>query len=344
MRIFSLFVLISLLLSQATYAQETLYLDTLEVEIGDNTKVIFLAKAPADFAVIDRYDLNFLFDELWRMRQEGITGEEELDRQSAEELRQGVPATEVIKGLTGGLRLDKWFLTPTMGMTIGRSFLAKSDVFLLNDEVPEQLQYRIHGEIRSNTAVEVALGNSILLREQGRKKWRLRAALGVSLVDYRIRNVRRGQIQTITDVLTLSREEFDQLVDDLPERILDFQVSADMPFVEISPYYEWYNRHPEGRWSMSACLKISTVLSDDYNNVPIYELGQSEILFSHSGFQYALTAHLGYSFANVFVNYYPNTFQLDGNVRFSLPSVQVPGTPSPSQNLGLWVVGTRFGF
>ena len=344
MRILSLFVLITLWISSATHAQETVYLDTLEVEIGENTKVIFLAKSPAEFAVSDRYDLNFLYDELWRMRQDGITGQEELDQQSAEELRHGVKAPEVIKGLTGGLRLDNWFFTPTIGFTIGKSFRTESEPFLLSNENPEQIQYSIRGEIRSNTAVELAFGNSISLKEQGNRKWRLRVSLGLSLIDYRIRNVGREALQIITDGSMLTSGELDQLVSDLPERILDFQVSAVMPFLEISPYYEWYNRHPEGRWSVSAGLKISPVLSDDYTNVPIYELGQSEILFSHRGIQYSLNAHLGYSFSNLFVNYYSNAFQLDSNVRSSSPSVQVPGSPRPSRNLGLWVVGTRFGF
>ena len=344
MRILSLIILISLLVSHTASAQETLYLDTLEVEIGDNTKVIFLAKSPADFAVIDRYDLNFLFDELWRMRQEGITGEEELDQRSAEELRYGVKAPEVIKAVAGGLRLNKWFFSPTVGMTVGQRFRTVSEPLLLSTERPEQIQYSVRGEIRSNTAIDITVGNSLLLKELGSRKWHLRVGLGVSLVDYRIRNVRREALQIISDGSTLSSGELDQLVGDLPERILDVRVNAVMPFLEVSPYYEWYNRRPEGRWSVSAGLKISTVLSDDYTAIPIYELGQSETLFSHSGFQYALTAHLGYSFANVFVNYYPNAFQLDSNVRSSLPSVQVPGSPRPSKNLGLWVVGTRFGF
>ncbi len=342
MRSLFLFALISVLISPALHAQQPVYLDTLEVEIGDNTKVIFLAKSPADFAVIDRYDLNFLFDELWRMRQEGLTGEESLDQYSAEQLRAGVKAPEVIKGVTGGLRLNSWFFTTNAGFTIGRSFLVTTRPFLLSEENQEQLQYTIRGEIRSKTAVDFTFGNSILLKEQGTRKWRLRVGIGASLVNYRIRNVRRGSLRSLTEGSTLSSAELEELVSDLPERILDKQIGAIMPFLEIGPYYEWYNRRPEGRWSVSLGGRLSTVISDDFNRIPIYELGESEVLFSHSGLQYGLTAHLGYSFSNLFVNYYPNAFQLDSNVRSE--ALQVPGAPNRTRNLGLWVVGTRFGF
>ncbi|MEL6657691.1 MAG: hypothetical protein AAFP77_03775 [Bacteroidota bacterium] len=346
MRIISLFVLISLLVSQAAYAQETLYLDTLEVEIGDNTKVIFLAKSPADFAVIDRYDLNFLFDELWRMRQEGITGEEELDRRSAEELRRGVKAPQVIEAVASGLRMDKWFLTPTMGLTIGGNFGFSSGKFLLSAGHPDELQYSIRGEIRSMLATEVTVGNSLLLKDQGDRKWRLRLGVGFSLTEFRLRNIRRQRFQVTPADGGLGTDEINELTSSLSERVYDRTLDVGMLFLEVGPYYEWRNRHPEGRWAVSAGVKAGLAIGDGEglpgSSVPIYEWGESQILLSQNRFQYALSGHLGYSFANLFVNYYPVAFQL--SVVVSDPDLQVALPQTRSKNYGLWVLGTRFGF
>ncbi len=73
-------------------AQETvLYLDTMEVAIGEQAKLIFLAKEAKDFQHIDRYDLNYLFDELWEQRQSGDLATRELSRPEAELFREGRP-------------------------------------------------------------------------------------------------------------------------------------------------------------------------------------------------------------------------------------------------------------
>ena len=87
MRLFN--VLLASLLVSNLWAQTPDYLDTLEVEIGDNAKVIFLAKDATGFEAIDRYDLNFVFAELWRRRQAGALGEVDLSKSEILDLQAG---------------------------------------------------------------------------------------------------------------------------------------------------------------------------------------------------------------------------------------------------------------
>lgn len=349
MRYFYSFLMISCWVSLPGFAQEMTYQDTLEVEVGDNTKVIFLAQSAEDFAVLDRYDLNFLFDELWRMRQNGMTGEATLSRSAAEELRYGIPASErgEIDPIAKPLSWGGWFFSPTIGLTFGGDIVQSSGRFLLSPGTTEEVQYNIRGEIRSNTSTELVVGNSLLLRQDGDRKLRLRLAMGYSVTAFRIRNVRRERFQVEAVGGSLSTEEINELTSSLPERIYDRQLDLGMLFLEVSPRYEWRNRHPEGRWNVSAGVKAGFVIGDGESGLPgtsapIYEWGDTQILLSQRNFQFALAGQVGYSFSNLFVNYYPQAFELSANV--TNPEIRLNPSLSKSRNQGLWVVGTRFGF
>lgn len=346
--LFSL-ALVTTLINLPVFAQEVVYRDTLEVEIGENTKVIFLATSTEDFPVIDRYDLNFLFDELWRMRQDGMVGEAELSRRAAEELRFGNPnpAPAEVEPVEKVLSWGGWFLSPAAGLTFGGDISYGSARFLLSPTSSEELQYNIRAEIRSDLAEEITVGNSLLLRQDGNRKLRLRLGLGLTVTEFRIRNVRRERFQVDPAGGGLSAEQINELTSSLPERIYDRQLDLGMLVFEISPRYEWRNQHPEGRWSVSAGIKAGLLFGDGNSglpgsSIPIYEWGESRIMLSQRSFQYALTGRIGYSFANLFVNYYPQAIEFSAEV--TNPELRLNPPLSRTKKHGLWVLGTRFGF
>lgn len=347
MRLTVIMILVGLLTSGGLRAQQQVYKDTLEVEIGENTKVVFLAESLEDFELIDRYDLNFLFDELWRMRKEGLVGEEQLSRRNAEQLRMGNPKPEEVEPQMASLRLGSLFLTPTFGLSAASSFAFNSGKLLLQADGAEVLQYNIRGEVRSQVATELAVGNTLLLHQKDRKKLRLRLAAGITLTEFRLRNVRRERFVVVPVEGGLSSEEIDDITTNLVEITHDRVIDLGLVFLEVGTIYEWRNRHPQGRWQIGAGLKAGLLMGDGRtglpgSSIPIYEWGDSQILISQERFQYALAGQLGYSFANIYLNYYPRAYTLSATV--TDPELVISPPLSRPRNQSMWVIGTRLGF
>jgi hypothetical protein len=116
-------------------AQSTNYRDTLEVEIGDGAKVLFLAQDAEDFEAIDRYDLNFIFDELWRRRQTGETGLAQVSTEELIRLQDGLPAQDArqeVDSATPARR--RFYFNVSTSITLGSGLLAISDPFFFDSD------------------------------------------------------------------------------------------------------------------------------------------------------------------------------------------------------------------
>jgi hypothetical protein len=331
------------LLSGLLLAQTPYYRDTLEVEIGDGAKVLFLAQDAEDFEAIDRYDLNFIFDELWDRRQKGATGIAELSTGQLLRLEDYQPAKDVEEEVVTPSRRSFYFNVST-NVSMGRGMLTFSDPFFFPSDLNNQLILEVLSDFRPALGYEISLGTDLYIKRRNREPFRINTAFGLSNTLYQLDNFRLQRLYVNTlEGPQLSSQEIAQISARNMGVSVDRKISMFQLFLDIVPTFRIAKDKKNRPFTYGVGPKLGMLIRDGGRGklivpVPLYIWGNTLINLERQRMQYALVNQFKYRSLHLFLHVYPRAYSTTTS---SL--INVLGDDFPRVNPSLWTTGVTIG-
>lgn len=301
---------VSLLLSQSTN-----YRDTLEVEIGSGAKVIFLAEDAKDFEAIDRYDLNFIFDELWQRRKQGETGIADLSKDELTRLKDGLPTQEselITDTLTSKSR-RRFYLNISMGVSPGVGATIFSDPFTLNAFPDTELRYEVWSDFRPSSGYELSLGTDFELGRKQAKPLVIRTAVGISNTPYQLKNFR------LMNLFSTTGQASDEAIDQIKAEFIESEWSVDEKismlqiFLQAIPTFTVWEDRKNSPFTYGIGPKIGIGIRDSGERelgkpIPVFGWGGVNTNLFRPRMQYAVVNQLMYRSLHLYAQFYPRAY------------------------------------
>lgn len=339
--------LFPLTLAVVCQAQSVTYRDTLEVQIGQRAKVIFLGRDARDFSEINKYDLNLLFDQVYGQRTVGEPAPRVLSNLEAEALRQDGPEGEKRKFW------QRFYINFYAGATFSRGFKDWAQRRLIEPGPPPDTtiyleQYRM--QIREKSSYGISINTDFPLYENAGHSLALRASLGFDVLrfDYRLDGrkvdflpVTGGQLINLiprVDTMNIFNSgTFTVLyVEGGREKVTNFR--GDQLYLQFLPMWRWKDQLQRPSWQLGIGLRGAVRPHEVFNpslDDVLFIDGNTRLYQSSPTYQYAVVFNLGYRFVNLFGACLPRAYSRQRIM--SNPAIVKTEHPA------VWSVGLRLG-
>ena len=343
--------LLVLLLANWGYSQKEadLMRDSLILEIGEEAKVVFLAKNRKAFEEIAKYDLNILYLNLWSQLLDGKKeAVSEISDQEAEKYkneRYDGPAT-VRKQFWKRFHINVFLGFSAGGLT---EHLFQSSTYELNDPPGGKLE--VYNTARVSTRPKLSYGLSLNTKfpliAQGNRLLQLSTSIGLDILKFNQKSNNSGGIffyegNGSPPQLSGIQALVDSLNRQKPIGTFANATAINQLYLQFMPTFTFMDKEGRPTWNIGLGVRggidLKNVLGPELEVAePLVFSNDKLVISENKAFQYGLVSTLGYKFLNVFCNYIPEAHSI----------IEFDGLARPDRTgrflRGIWFIGLRLG-
>jgi hypothetical protein len=273
------------------------------LKIGDKAKVVFIAETPDGFEEIATYDLNAVFEALWRQKKDNQAGTvQTLSPEMAKKLRN----EDYQKPTTPGPLFERRVYLQAIS---GAMLIGAENFFLRNNVPGGGLSYFYNNTYDVSPMLGVSVSSNMNLREGSRYALTIRYGLGVDYFSYD-----RYTVDTYTTANALSGRvvyAFDgnQSLDAIISNSGNIGIGAYTahvlyPHLQMLPVVHLKNATGKKTWNFGVGARmgsIAQIAASGSNSTPVFNRA--------SGFRLGLTSQIGWKYLALIFNVQPSNDQ-----------------------------------